>query len=196
MLAWMVLHVPLALFPFATASPPKCQLEVLPPVVIEQLVLQDFNHRVDQYVRLHRRLERALPPEQLFDDLEDMSGAVDALHEAIADTRPNARAGNMFTAAVATTLSRALERSIADNGYTAAEVLAAMNVGYLPGMPEPEINGRFPVQRDIQVWPALLAVLPVLPRELHYRFVNRDLVLVDSHADLVVDILKDALPAR
>jgi len=191
----MVLHVPLALFPLTTTTPPTCQLEVLPPFVVEQLVVQDFNHRVGQYVRVHRRLERALPPEQLFDDLEDMSAAVDALHDAIVDTRPNAQAGNMFTPAVATVVTRALERSIADHGYTVAEVLAAINVGYLPGMPDPEVNGRFPAERDIQVWPALLAVLPPLPAELQYRFVNRDLVLVDTHADLVVDILKDALPA-
>jgi len=44
------------------------------------------------------------------------------------------------------------------------------------------------------VWPALLAALPALPEELEYRFVGWDLVLVDTHADLVVDILKDALP--
>jgi hypothetical protein len=34
-----------------------------------------------------------------------------------------------------------------------------------------------------------------LPAELEYRFVGRDLVLVDSHAGLVVDVLPDALPA-
>jgi hypothetical protein len=44
------------------------------------------------------------------------------------------------------------------------------------------------------MWPALLQVLPPLPRELEYRFVDRDLVLIDIHADLVVDILKEALP--
>ena len=45
------------------------------------------------------------------------------------------------------------------------------------------------------MWPALRAVLPALPDELRYRFVDRDLVLLDVHADLVVDILRDALPA-
>jgi hypothetical protein len=35
---------------------------------------------------------------------------------------------------------------------------------------------------------------PALPPELAYRFVGRDLVLVDVHANLVVDILDLALP--
>jgi hypothetical protein len=42
--------------------------------------------------------------------------------------------------------------------------------------------------------PRLLAKLPVLPSGLQYRFVDRDLVLWDSQADLVVDIIPDAIP--
>ena len=193
MLTWLVLQLPLTLLP-APATPPECQLEVLPAFVLEERVVEDFNHRVAHYVRLHRRLERALPPEHLFDDLEDMTGAIDALHAAIVDARPNARPGSIFTPAVAALLTRRLEQAIDANRYSPAEVLAAMNVGSLPGMPEPEINGRLPDTRNIQVWPALLAVLPRLPDELQYRFFDRDLALVDFHADLIVDILEDALP--
>jgi len=36
-------------------------------------------------------------------------------------------------------------------------------------------------------------VLPALPPELQYRMVGRDLVLVDVHASLIVDILPQAL---
>jgi hypothetical protein len=192
MLAWLVLHSPFLLFPVAPL--PICQLEVLPPAVIEEHALIDFSRRVDGYVRVHRRLERSLPPEHIFADLEDMSAAVDALHDAIVGAQPNARPGTIFTPAIADLLARRLDRAITAKGYTAAEILAAINVGSLPGMPKPEINGRFPAQWDMQVWPALAAVLPPLPPELQYRFADRDLVIVDTHADLVVDILKDALP--
>ena len=40
--------------------------------------------------------------------------------------------------------------------------------------------------------PPVLAA--VLPRELQYRFVARDLVLVDVEATLVVDVLPNAFP--
>jgi hypothetical protein len=39
-----------------------------------------------------------------------------------------------------------------------------------------------------------LDVLPELPEELEYRFAGRDLVLIDIHAELVVDVLRRALP--
>ena len=42
--------------------------------------------------------------------------------------------------------------------------------------------------------PAILATLTPLPQGLEYRFVYRDLVLVDVGANLVVDILENALP--
>ena len=193
MLAWIVLQLPLALLP--TAVPPTCQLDVLTPAALEERVLHGFDHGINQYVRLHRRLERSLPPEHLFDDSEDMSLITDALHAALVDARPHAREGSIFTPAVAYAFSARLERAIEGLGRTPAEVWIAMNRGYLSGVPEIQVNDRFPPIRYARVWPALLDALPALPDELEYRFVDRDLLLVDVHADLVVDILRDALPA-
>ena len=195
MLALMLLQLPLALLP-APARPPECQLDVLPPFVLEERVIEDFTHRVAHYVRLHRRLERELPPEHLFVESEDMPLAVDALHTAMVDARPNARAGTYFTAPVAYLLTHRLHHAITANGYTPAEVLAAINAGLVPGMRRPAVNDRLPDVSNIEVWPALRAVLPRLPKELAFRFVDRDLVLWDVHADLIVDVLEDALPAR
>jgi len=193
MLTWIVLQVSLALFP--APAPQACQLDVLPLFVQEESVLRDFNQRVDQYVRLHRRLERGLPPEHLFGDLEDMPEAVDALHLSMVEARPQAQTGTIFTPRVADLLSARLARAIATSGLPPAGVFVALNLGDREGIPEPQINGRFPATGHVRVWPALLAALPELPEELQFHFVGRDLVLVDVHADLVVDILKDALPA-
>jgi hypothetical protein len=52
-------------------------------------------------------------------------------------------------------------------------------------------NGRFPWRRGAAMWPCVLDALPQLPYELQYRLIGRDLVLVDTHADLVVDILRN-----
>ena len=194
MLAWIVLQVPLALFP-APTTPPTCQLEVLSPSALEERTLHDFDQRIDRYVRLHRRLERALPPEHLFGDLEDMPLAVDALHNAMVDARPNARVGTFFTPGVAQLLTTRLARAITAAGLTPAEAMIAMNLGYRQRIPAIEVNGRIPPGRHVRAWPALLAALPPLPEELEYRIVGWDLVLVDVHADLILDILEDALPA-
>jgi hypothetical protein len=190
MLTWIVLQVPLALFP--ASIPPTCQLDVLAPTALEERALQDFDRRVHWYVRLHRRLERDLPPEHLFGDLEDMPIAVDALHAAMVDARPNARTGGFFTPGVADVLIARLER-VAGGGRP-SEPVSPLYLGFTHRVPVPQVNGRAPAGRYTRLWPALLAELPALPEELEYRVVGSALVLVDVHADLVLDVLKDALP--
>jgi hypothetical protein len=157
-------------------------------------VLRDFDDRVNHYVRLHRRLERSLPPEHLFDNSEDMPVAGDPLRDALIDARPYAQPGTFFTPSVGYVISTRLERAIAGLGIEPGDVWIAMNRGFLPDVPDIRVNGRFSTIRYMRIWPALLSALPALPKELEYRIVDRDLVLVDVHADLVIDILEDALP--
>jgi hypothetical protein len=57
------------------------------------------------------------------------------------------------------------------------------------------VNKPFPWALGSAMTPQLIDILPALPNELQYRFAERSLVLVDTHADLVVDILPNALPA-
>jgi len=73
-------------------------------------------------------------------------------------------------------------------------VLAFINEERLPRAPKPTIHEPFPWSLGSAMPAALLPALPPLPGELQYRFADRDLVLIDIHADLVVDILKNALP--
>jgi len=57
-----------------------------------------------------------------------------------------------------------------------------VNAEYPPGAPRSTVP------------PSVLLTLPPLPACLHYRFVDRDLVLVDSVAQLIVDFLPAAVP--
>ena len=41
---------------------------------------------------------------------------------------------------------------------------------------------------------ALLERLPLLPRPIQYRLVDHALVLWDGDADLIIDVLPDAIP--
>ena len=58
-----------------------------------------------------------------------------------------------------------------------------------------EVNGVYRADAPLSmVPPALLARLPVLPAPLEYRFVGRDLILFDSSARLMVDVIENAVP--
>jgi hypothetical protein len=176
------------------APPPPCQLDVLTPTALDERATAEFHSAIDRYVVLHRRLERSLPPEQMFDDPEDMFAAREALASALRDARPLARQGDFFTLRVSNMIRARLEDAMARHRYAAADVLAAVDDERLPGMADPEVNQAFG-RLGPSLWPSLLAALPSLPVELEYRFWGRDLVLIDLHADFVLDILSDALPA-
>jgi hypothetical protein len=40
----------------------------------------------------------------------------------------------------------------------------------------------------------VLLKLPPLPKDLEYRFLGRDLILLDIHANLIVDFIPAAIP--
>jgi hypothetical protein len=57
------------------------------------------------------------------------------------------------------------------------------------------VNGLYPPGRSFSTMPPrLLQRLPALPPAIDYRFVGRDLVLVDTSASLVIDYLPEAVP--
>ena len=104
---------------------------------------------------------------------------------AIRAARPDARSGDLFTAAVQVALRVRIARALRANGYTFADVYdreASLRV-----------NDSFARAAAKPVLPCILEALPRLPSELEYRIVGTDLVLIDVHAGLIVDILP--LPA-
>jgi hypothetical protein len=197
MFATILFHLPLLMAPLAQppTSTTGCQLAVIMPLTEEDRALTEFDARVARYVELHRRLERSLPPEQMFDDWDEMSVARDELADAIRDARPNARPGDVFSPGFREVVTRLVDETLAGADYDLATVLEGINDEVSPHARPLKVNGRYRWEEiGAAMWPALLRVLPALPRELEYRFVNRDLVLIDIHADLVVDILNEALP--
>ena len=197
MFATLLFHVPLLLAQLVQPPAPTAerQLEGPAPLTQEQRILTEFNTRIDQYVALHRQLERSFPPEQMFDDWEEMSRARDDLAVAIRHARPTAHKGEFFSAGFAVVVRSYVEDALAHADYDLSAVLDAINDEVVPGGPRLKVNGSFPwAHVGAAMWPALLHRLPLLPPELQYRIVDRDLVLIDMHANLVVDILKEALP--
>ena len=154
-----------------------------------------FERAVDEYVALHRRLERPLMPEGLFSDPEESYASSLALAEALRDARPLAREGCVFRSDAAEMIRARIAFTLRRQGLRPADLLSDLGEELLPGAPAPEVNRQFSWGVGNGMWPSLLAVLPRLPQELEYRFVGADLVLIDLHANMVVDILRGAVPA-
>lgn len=194
MLATTILvGVPLALVPLLPlpGSARDCQLEVLTPQVLEERTIDEFHGRVSAYVMVHRYLARSLSPVHMFGD-EEATLVNDELRSALVAAFPQAGPGRLFTPAV-----RELLRTRIDNALRDGSAQGSMT-GYAPllGEPPPTVNQAFPSVVGAAYWPALAQVLPVIPEELEYLFWDRDLVLVDVDANLVIDVMREALPER
>lgn len=146
----------------------------------------EFADRVDRYVSLRARLAAPLPP---VDGPRGWSNLLARryLASALRTARSAARQGDLFTPA-ATLMFR--------------ERLATLTPGerLLPGLaaddegaPLPLVNEPLVDEWMTQVPPRALHALPPLPDGLVYRLVHTDLVLWDEHAEIVVDVLPDAL---
>jgi hypothetical protein len=190
MLGTVLVHMPLAMLPIVQLSQPTrdCRLEVLPPQVIEERILSDFDAGIQTYAALTRRLFRAMGPAL---SVNDESGFLDdELRAAILAARPLARQGDFFTPPVADVIRRRIDRALL---LGIARTSAPLYVP-LPGEPVPEVNKPFPAILGAVHWPELMSELPPLPFEVSYALWGRALVLIDVQANLVLDVLQDALP--
>jgi hypothetical protein len=155
--------------------------------------LAQFQRAVQDYVSLHRTLEAEIPPPEISADPERFLRPVRALATAIQTARQGARPGDVFTETGGTLIRLRIRAALAQHGFDANELLREM-LADGENAPSLRINHRFPWRAGTAMWPFMIAALPPLPAELEYRFVGRDLVLLDVHGNLVVDILPAALP--
>jgi hypothetical protein len=153
-----------------------------------------FNRRVAEYVELHRRMAAAFPPPRLSDDGEEIHRATARLAAALKAARASARAGDVFVTDAAGLIRGTIAINIARNEYDTAVLLGALRRERRHHDRAPLVNERFPWELEQVPVSFLIWDLPQLPSELEYRLIERDLILLDVDADLVVDILPDALP--
>ena len=155
--------------------------------------IESFHARVTDYLRIRQEIAGRLPPERLFDDPGQMLHERTMMRSAIRRARADARPGDVFTPDAAPAFRRIIAATIVASGADPDDLVEWFNNDRMPGAKPPTVNGRYDWRLGAWMWPLLLRELPRLPPELEYRIVDDDLVLIDTRASLVVDILKDAL---
>ena len=170
----------------AGAAPGKEQTE-------DAAGFKEFTGHVDEYLKLHKTVEKTLPPLKNKEELPEMIAAhQQALARKIREAREHAKQGDVFTRAAREAFRHTI-RSAFRNSPTAARATNRQKDGVK--QVRLQVNGIYPdAVAETAFPPTLLQQLPTLPEELAYRLVGRDLVLVDTKANLVVDLLHEALP--
>lgn len=155
-------------------------------------VLEQFQERVKSYVKLQKDAQATLAPFKTTEDADLIRGRQQALAEAIRRARPDARQGDIFIPEVAPLFRKLVAADFKQR--TAEQRKATMKeVPAVHLQPNQEYPEELPLAT---VPPKLLGQLPRLPDGLEFRFAGNSLVIRDSHANLVVDVLDDAIPRQ
>ena len=152
-----------------------------------------FESRVAAYVALHRSIEGLLPAPQLFTDYHAAHKVFAAMSETMRTARADAAEGDIF-ADMALEFGRRITDGLQAAQLDPTDLLAEMQDTTESGARPPVVNETFSWALGNLMPPSLLMRLPPLPDELQFRLVGPDLVLIDIHADLVVDVLRNVLP--
>jgi hypothetical protein len=154
----------------------------------------ELTKRIDDYVALRTRLADSVGPLDPTGTPAEIAARSSKLANAIIAARPNAKAGDIFTTEVATVIatlikeeySRRPPRVIEQRGDAQEE---------LPDF-VPQVDSLYPTTYPLATFPAtLLPLLPRLPEQVEYRVVGRYLILRDVEANLIIDLMPNALPA-
>jgi hypothetical protein len=107
-------------------------------------------------------------------------------------SRAGAKPGELFTPDIARYIRATIKAEY--RGAKLKELRAAVLEADTKGVPL-RVNYVYPESKElVEMSPALLLKLPQLPKQLRYRFVGRNLLLVDRENGLIVDYMLNALP--
>jgi hypothetical protein len=166
-----------------------CGVAQTPPLNKQPPGFDDFNQRVQEYMKLRK----ALPNQKTTKRQEQIVDRRHTLADAIREARPAAKQGDIFTPDSSAEFLKVIRGTL--QGSTAANVRKTIRQGEPVAGVHLAVNGAYPEHLpSTTVPPTLLLRLPRLPDKLAYRIVGHDFVLQDTEARLVVDLIPGALP--
>ena len=164
-----------------------------PPLATEAeaKMIADFDARVKDYDALRAKVDGGAARQTQTSDTEKLVAQRRALAANIQQARAAAKPGDIFTPDVQPFFKRLMKPALkgsdgAENTKTIKEEKPAVAM---------QVNASYPQGQPLStVPPDVLVQLPKLPKDLEYRFVQRNLILYDAKANLIVDYILNAIP--
>ena len=164
------------------------------PIIAQKdyAVATSFEGRAREYSTLREQLEAKLPklpkkttPEQIEKHKADLLRAVQT-------ARAGAKHGDVFTPEASAMIRTIIKADM--KGRERRELRETVFEAETKGVPV-KVNAAYPESGELtEMPPSLLLALPQLPKQLRYRFVGTNLLLVDRENNLIVDYMTRALP--
>ena len=190
---------------YAQTSPPKPQIsEATKEKAAETnanpdaLVLQDFNKRVEAYMTIHKDAAKDSLPLKETKDPAEIKNAQLALAARIRTARATARPGDIFTPEIRNKFRRLMYPELkGPSGREIKEELKEDVAEKDESQPKKvifKVNAAYPEGNALPTTPPnILMSLPKLPEELEFRIVDKNLILRDVQANIIVDFIPNAI---
>ena len=176
-----------AILALAAASAYSAPQDVNP----HSAILEDFNKRVAEYVKLHKNIEGKSPKLKSTSSSEGLRAHEKKLAHEIREARRKAKQGDIFTPEIAQEFRRLMRLAVQGDPTPVKQSLKRAE----PVTLALRINDPYPDPSPLQSTPpTLLANLPKLPPELDYRIIGGSLALRDVKANLILDFIPNAIP--
>lgn len=151
-----------------------------------------FEARVKAYGRMREKIEEKMPKLSKDSTPEQIEAHEKEFERRVRAARANAKPGQMFTPDIAAYIRGLIKSEF--KGKERTELRESVLEADNKGVPL-RINYAYPETKElVEMPPTLLLKLPQLPKQLRYRFVKRNMLLVDRENHLIVDFMLDALP--
>lgn len=153
--------------------------------------IAEFQTRLQSYLKLRQQLADKLKPLSPTANAADLAARQESLAAALRDSRKTAKQGDLIPPPVADLIRRIVADDFKRRGPTTKRAVFEE----VPERIRPAINKTLPDNAPLATVPALLLNnLPRLPDNLQYRFIGRDIVLLDGDTRLMMDFISNALP--
>lgn len=159
----------------------------------EQEMVKAFETRANEYDTLRKKVEGRLTKLPAKASVEQIAAHKRALQDHIQKERANAKVGDIFTPESADVIRRMINNEFKGT-WEGSEIRRTVLEAETLGVPV-KINMPYPDSKElVEMSPTLLLSLPQLPKSLRYRFIGRNLVLMDRDNALIIDHMPNALP--
>ena len=156
-------------------------------------VAEAFEKRVKDYVKLREGIEQKMPKLSTEAKPEEIEVHKKQLQDSVRAARTGARHGDIFTPDAAAMIRAIIKEEF--KGKDRVELRKTVLVEAENKGTPVRVNYPYPeVKELLEMPPTLLLKLPQLPKQIRYRFVGRNMLLVDRENGLIIDYMTDAIP--
>ena len=178
----------------ATTALAQNKSALAPPAIspADKAAIQTFEKQVNDYINLRNKLRENAPKLSKDSTPEQIHAYRTALEQSLRSARVNAKRGDLFRPETADYIRRTLKLEFQgkDRQQLRDTIFETETQGVVL-----RVNYPYAQSAEFSEMPAtLLAKLPQLPKEVRYRFVGRNMLLVDRESNVIIDYMPDALP--